>query len=171
MSGDRRRHYDDEFRKIALALIRQGVGSNALARRVCMPRQTAEKWVLLYRVGGEAALMAERGGNRTYDYETKLAATRDHVECGLTKVEVMAKYGIASVSLLERWCREYRAGGPEALLPKPKGRPKGAKSKPKPAPTREQLLEEEVTYLKAKVAYLEKVRALLASKSPTGTNR
>ena len=49
-------------------------------------------------------------------------------------------HGIASVAPLERWCREYRAGGPEALGPRPKGRPRGSKSKPKPEPTREQEL-------------------------------
>ena len=100
-----------------------------------------------------------------YVGETKVAAARDHVENGLTKAEVMAKYAIASIAPLERWCREYRAGGPEALGPKPKGRPRGSKSKPKPEPTREQELAEQVAYLKAKVAYLEKLRALRAQKS------
>ena len=66
---------------------------------------------------------------------------------------------------MERGGREYRAGGPEALRPKPKGRPRGSKSKPKPEPTREQELAEQVAYLKAKVAYLEKLRALRAQKS------
>ena len=42
---------------------------------------------------------------------------------------------------------------------------KGSKSRPKPKPTREQELAEQVAYLKAKVAYLEKLRALRASKS------
>ncbi len=105
------------------------------------------------------------GGSRRYDWETKVAAARDHVENGLTKTEAMARHGIASIASLERWCRDYRSGGPEALRPKPKGRPKGAKSKPKPEPTREQELAEQVAYLKAKVAYLEKLRALRASKS------
>ncbi len=100
-----------------------------------------------------------------YVGETKVAAARDHVENGMTKTEVMAKYAIASIAPLERWCREYRAGCPEALRPKPKGRPKGAKTKPRPKPTREQELAEQVAYLKAKVAYLEKLRALRASKS------
>lgn len=68
----------------------------------------------------------------------------------------MAMHGIASVTPLERWCREYRAGGPEALGPRPKGRPRGSKSKPKPEPTLEQELAEQVAYLKAKVTYLEK---------------
>ena len=83
----------------------------------------------------------------------------------MAKTEVMAKYAIASVAPLERWCREYRTGGPEALRPRPKGRPRGARSGPKPKPTREQELAEEVAYLRAKVAYLEKVRALRARKS------
>ena len=97
-------------------------------------------------------------GSRRYDWETKVAAARDHVENGMTKTEVIAKYAIASIAPLERWCREYRAGGPEALRPRPKGRPK-------PEPTREQELAEQVAYLKAKVAYLEKLRALRADKS------
>ncbi|NMM98066.1 transposase [Bifidobacterium sp. DSM 109959] len=116
--------------------------------------------------------MGEHKGNKAYDYETKLAAARDHVERGLTKAEVMARYGIASITALERWCLEYRTGGPEALRPKPKGRPRGAKSKPKSAPDRERELEEEENaYLKAKVVYLGKVNALLAERSATGTER
>mgnify|MGYP002224281284 CR=1 FL=1 len=68
----------------------------------------------------------------------------------------MAKYGIASIAPLNRWCRDYRTGGEEALRPKLKGRPKGVKSKPKPKPTREHELAEENAYLRAKVAYLKK---------------
>ena len=83
-----------------------------------------------------------------YVGETKVAAARDHVENGLTKAEVMAMHGIASVTPLERWCREYRAGGPEALGPKPKGRPKGSGS-PAKEMTREQELERRVRKLEA----------------------
>ena len=163
MREDRRSRYDDGFRREALALIKAGAGRDALARRLAMPRWTAEKWIILYRSGGEEAIMG--GGGRRYDWETKVAAARDRVENGMTKTEVMAKYAIASIAPLERWCREYRAGGPEALRPRPKGRPKGSKSRPRPEPTREQELAEQVAYLKAKVAYLEKLRALRAQKS------
>lgn len=164
MREDRRKRYDDGFRREALRLIKAGMGCESVARRLAMPRQTAEKWILLYRSNGEDAVMGSTG-SRLYDWETKVAAARDHVENGLTKTEVMAEHGIASITALERWCREYRAGGADALRPKPKGRPKGAKSKPKPEPTREQELAEEVAYLKAKVAYLEKLRALRANRS------
>ena len=143
MREDRRRRYDDGFRREALELIKSGAGKDTLARRLAIPVYTARHWIMLYRSGGEEAVMGG-GGSRRYDWETKVAASRDHVENGLTKAEVMAMHGIASVTPLERWCREYRAGGPEALGPRPKGRPKGSKSKPKTEPTREQELAERV---------------------------
>ena len=142
MREDRRRRYDDGFRREALELIKSGAGKDTLARRLAIPVYTARNWIMLYRSGGEEAVMG--GGGRRYDWETKVAASRDHVENGLTKAEVMAMHGIASVTPLERWCREYRAGGPEALGPRPKGRPRGSKSKPKTEPTREQELAERV---------------------------
>ena len=155
MREDRRRHYDDGFRREALELIKAGAGKGVLAGRLAIPAYTARNWIRLYRSGGEEAVMGSNGSRR-YDWETKVAAARDRVEGGMTKTEVMARYGVASVTALQRWCREYRAGGAEALRPRPKGRPKGARSKPKPKPTREQELAEQVAYLKAKVAYLEK---------------
>ena len=164
MCEGRRGRYDDGFRREALKLIRAGVGCKSLARRLAMPVHTAKQWVMLYRSGGEEAVMGSRG-NRRYDWETKVAAARDHVENGLTKTEVMAEHGIAGIATLGRWRREYRAGGADALRPKPEGRPKGSRSRPKPEPTREQELAEQVAYLRAKVAYLEKLRALRANKS------
>ena len=143
MREDRRRRYDDGFRREALELIKSGAGKDTLARRLAIPVYTARNWIGLYRSNGEEAVMGG-GGSRRYDWETKVAAARDHVENGLTKTEVMAMHGIASVTPLERWCREYRAGGPEALGPRPKGGPRGSKSKPKPEPTREQELAERV---------------------------
>lgn len=59
MREDRRSRYDDGFRREALALIKAGAGRDALARRLAMPRQTAEKWIILYRSGGEEAIMGE----------------------------------------------------------------------------------------------------------------
>ena len=100
--------------RVVADLIRGGAGRRSLARRLGVPVSTAGKWVLSYRFGGEAALMGEREGNRRYDYETKLAAVRDHVEHGLTKAEVMEKYRIAGPAPLERWCREYRSGAGRA---------------------------------------------------------
>lgn len=64
MREDRRSRYDDGFRREALALIKAGAGRDALARRLAMPRQTAEKWIILYRSGGEEAIMGGGGKQR-----------------------------------------------------------------------------------------------------------
>ena len=160
---DRRRHYDDGFRREALELIKAGAGKGVLAGRLAIPAYTARNWIRLYRSGGEEAVMGSNGSRR-YDWETKVAAARDRVEDGMTKTEVMARYGVASVTALQRWCREYRAGGAEALRPRPKGRPKGARSKPKPKPTREQELAEQVAYLKAKGKAKSETRARFEAK-------
>lgn len=41
MREDRRRHYDDGFRREALELIKAGASGNTLARRLAIPVYTA----------------------------------------------------------------------------------------------------------------------------------
>ena len=72
MREDRRRRYDDGFRREALELIKSGAGGNTLARRLAIPVYTARNWIGLYRSNGEEAVM-EGGGSRRYDWETKVA--------------------------------------------------------------------------------------------------
>ncbi len=78
MREDRRKRYDDGFRHEALGLIKAGAGKHFLARRLAMPVQTAEKWIMKYRSNGEDAVMGAKG-KRSYDWGTKVAAARDHV--------------------------------------------------------------------------------------------
>ncbi|OPG86745.1 IS3 family transposase, partial [Bifidobacterium breve] len=56
MREDRRKRYDDGFRHEALGLIKAGAGKHFLARRLAMPVQTAEKWIMKYRSNGEDAV-------------------------------------------------------------------------------------------------------------------
>ncbi|OSH03065.1 transposase [Bifidobacterium adolescentis] len=95
MREDRRRRYDDGFRREALELIKSGAGKATLARRLAIPVYTARNWIGLYRSNGEEAVMGG-GGSRRYDWETKVAAARDHVENGLTKTEAMASKEIVA---------------------------------------------------------------------------
>ncbi len=75
MREDRRRRYDDGFRREALELIKSGAGKDTLARRLAIPVYTARNWIGLYRSNGEEAVMGG-GGSRRYDWETKVAAAR-----------------------------------------------------------------------------------------------
>lgn len=95
MREDRRRRYDDGFRREALELIKSGAGKDTLARRLAIPVYTARNWIGLYRSNGEEAVMGG-GGSRRYDWEMKVAAARDHVENGLTKTEAMASKEIVA---------------------------------------------------------------------------
>ncbi|WP_245865028.1 helix-turn-helix domain-containing protein [Eggerthella timonensis] len=60
----------------------------------------------------------------------------------------MAEFGIVSPNSFKKWLKAYRDDGPEALRPKHKGRPKGAKAEPR-AETREQELERRIQKLEA----------------------
>ena len=83
---------------------------------------------------------------------------------GLAKGDAMRRFGVASQTPLDRWCRLYREGGAEALLPRPKGRPKAGGAAPR---TREQELEERVRKLEAQVAHLKNPRPGLAGPALT----
>ena len=109
MREDRRRHYDDGFRREALELIKAGAGKGVLAGRLAIPAYTARNWIRLYRSGGEEAVMGSNGSRR-YDWETKVAAARDHVENGMTKTEAMARHGIASIVDWQRCVGRFLRG-------------------------------------------------------------
>ena len=49
-------------------------------------------------------------GSRRYDWETKVAAARDHVENGMTKTEAMARHGIASIVDWQRCVGRFLRG-------------------------------------------------------------
>ena len=133
-----------------------------------MSAETVREWQKMYRVIGRDGLVAMGAKRASYDYETKVGAARAVVDGGMSKPEVMVRFGIASATPLKQWCRLYREGGAQALKPKPKGRPKG--SVRAVAPTREEELEERVRKLEAQVAYLKKSIALKARRrSQTGT--
>ena len=162
--------HDRSTREPACGLFERGFGYEAAARRLGIPAKAVRKWQQTYRAVGRDGLLGMGKTQTTYDYETKVAAASAVVDGGMAKPEAMARFGIASASPLDRWCRLHREGGAEALRPRPKGRPRG--SGPKAAPrTREQELEREVRRLEAQVAYLKKSIALKAERRSRGGTR
>lgn len=155
--------YDVGLRLRAAELYDRGQGRASIAALLGIPEETVRKWLDIYRSVG-IEVLAMMGRKRTaYSFETKLAAVRAVVDEGMTKPEAMAKLGIASPSSFKKWLRAYREEGPEALRPKPKGRPRGSGS-PAGETTREQELERRVRKLEAENAYLKKSIALKAEK-------
>ena len=163
--------YDRSVRELACGLFDRGLGYDAAASHLGIPPEAVRKWQQTYRAVGRDGLLAMGETQRAYDYGTKVAAASAVVDGGMAKPEAMARFGIASRSPLDRWCRLYREGGADALRPKPKGRPRGSGAKAAPM-TREQELEREVRRLEAQVAYLKKSIALKAARdSARGSGR
>lgn len=133
-----------------------GAGWKAIASRFGVGRSTARQWVYAYRIFGKEALL--NGKKRSYSQSEKLEAVRLYLDDGLSKFQIMERLGIKSLSALERWIREFRAGGEDALAPKPRGR------KPKDSPayaTREEELEARIRELELEVEILKRFDALI----------
>ena len=137
-------------------LLDEGWGYRSIARATGVRDDAARKWAYAYRVFGKEALL--NGKRNAYTQEQKIEAVRLFMDEGLTKPQVMERMGVKSISALERWIREYRAGGPDALAPKPRGR------RPKPEKpvyaTREEELEARIRELELENAILKRIDAL-----------
>lgn len=176
MGVRRNKHHDDEVRRVAVELLETGASIARLVRVLGISRRTASRWRMSFRVFGKDAVMGN-DAYRRYDYQTRLGVARDHVDHGLSTAEVMAKYGVVSTTLVQNWCRLYRLGGADTLRAKPCGSrahrkelsasgetvTKGERVVSQPVASVAQLVDE-VEFLRARVAYLEKVRALQVSK-------
>ena len=163
-------NYSYEMRRRAADLIEEGHSYCVIASELAILKETAREWVCTFRSVGREVFLKMESSRRKYDYETKLAAVVDYVEGGFTRLEVMAKYGIVNKSCLRRWVQQYKEGGPDALQPKPKGRPRAAEDGNRRPKSREEELEEENRRLRAENAYLKKLRALEAEKLAPGRN-
>lgn len=120
--------YDVGMRLRAAELHDEGHGRAAIAALLGMPEETVREWLCTYRSAGIEVLAMMGKKHTAYSFETKLAAVRAVVDEGMTKPEAMEKFGIASPSPFKKWLKAYREEGPEALRPKPRGRPRGSGS-------------------------------------------
>jgi transposase-like protein len=105
-------------------------------------------------------------GKRAFSFEFKLAVVERFL-AGETATELAAEFGLSSPKLVKTWARTYRGEGADGLRPKPKGRPRVDQEKPPPVSGPEsgpgselERLRRENELLKAKVAYLGKLKAL-----------
>ena len=140
----------------AADLFEEGYGREAVAARLGVNEGTEKNWEHAYRALGKEALL--NGERLSYSQDLKLEAVRMFLDDGMTKSQIMEELGIKSKTALERWIREYRAGGAAALEPKPRGR------RPKPGKpayaTREEELEARVRELELENEILKRISAL-----------
>lgn len=144
------------------------VGFKSVAHQYGLAAPIVRRWVAWYRLHGVDGLSKK---SRRYSAEFKVSVLQRMWDNSLSQTQVAAVFNIGNSTSIGIWERRYLDGGIEAL-----SRPLRTKrenmeapiSKPDPKPsddkrTREELLDE-LLDLRAEVAYLKKLEALVQAK-------
>lgn len=149
-----------------------GMGVKRLAAHYGIARTQVRYWVALFEMHGQAGL--DRRPNRKPSAEFKLEVLERMWKENLSLTQATVLFNIRDPSVVAAWERLYKEGGITSLIPKPRGRRPAMNQPPEPrvqAPTsdedqtREELLKENAR-LRAEVAYLKKLDALVQAKKP-----
>ena len=156
-----RRSMSEEQRQAAVALFATGHGRNTVAAQLGVSPWAVRALEHRWRLRGAGALVM-KPTKQTYPFAVKQEIVQ-RVLAGETKIALAQEYGLSSPQLIARWLRVYRAEGDEGLRSKPPGRPKQDLAAPE---SDVEELHREIERLRAEVAYLGKLRALMASTRP-----
>lgn len=158
--------YNEQFK---LAVVQQYLtgpaGLKAIGREHGLDHVTVKRWVDWYRVHGLDGLKKKFSH---YSAEFKLSVLQHMWDNELSKGDTATAFNIRNPAILSVWERNYRSAGLDALLPRPRGKPKqmaAPTNKPAPPPDdenrpRDELLAE-LNHLRMENAYLKKLRALV----------
>lgn len=143
-------------RERLVELFEAGMGPGAASNRLNVGHGATEKFYNRWRLHGRLCLM-EKPTKTAHSFETKKEVVQRYL-AGETTMNLAAAFHLSSNTLVKTWVRAWHRGGDDALMPKPKGRPKGT-AKPEPLSEEEKLRRENKRLL-AEVAYLKKLRDL-----------
>lgn len=156
--------YETKFKlKVVESFLAGEGGAKLLARRWSVPEEKIRLWVSHYRLHGVAGLQPKRG---TYTAYFKLQVLSHQVREQLSSRQVAAIYDIRNPNQVVVWRRVFDDGGVAALEDRRQAHPMKA-DKPNPEPpntdsaSSNRALREEVERLRAEVAYLKKLEALV----------
>ena len=155
--------YDLDFKIKVIAYYRQGHTGAATAKKFNVNPQFVHKWVKQYQSGGIDAIKPKIS-KAYYSREFKHEVITTMLSQGLSQSEVALKFNISSPALISHWHKAYRLQGMSGLTSKRQGRTAMSKpyitDKPDDEKTAAEL-RRELEYLRAEVAYLKKLDALL----------
>jgi transposase len=161
--------YDEQFKlKIVQEYLNGPTGDKVMAKRYGVPSSMIKKWAELYRAHGQDGLKKKHS---SYSAEFKLSVLQCMWDNAWSFGQTAATFNIRHHAIVGVWERSYREGGFDALIPRPRGRPKqmpAPTTRPDPSPddekrTRDELLAE-LNQLRMENAYLKKLRALVQAK-------
>lgn len=155
-------YYTTEIKLKAVQMYRRGKGSTAIGRKLGVHQSQVQRWVNLYNANGAEGLSSH---NRYVPVEKKKEVVREVLDKCLSCEQTALNHGVGRSSLA-RWVAMVRQSGDIGVLERRErktGTKMGRPRKHEPQTELEKLkLENE--YLKAEVALLKKMQALLDSK-------
>ena len=158
--------YNLDFKLKVIAYYEQGHSGLAASNKFNVNPRFVRLWIKQYQSGGIDAIRPKTTKAK-YSSEFKLKVLTTMLQQGLSQSEVALKFNISSPALISHWHKAYRLQGMSGLTPKPKGRVTMSKPFITDKPDDEKTLAElkrENEYLRAEVAYLKKLDALLKEK-------
>ena len=152
----------EEKLKVVLGVVEKGMSFETAGKTIGACKKDATKWVKMYEEHGTAGLTMKKG---TYDGQFKISVIEYMHTNYLSCFETATKFGIPSHSTVGKWERIYYEEGREALFRDNRGRKRMSdKNKPNLDKKTEEDLLDEVQRLRAEVAYLKKLNALVSEK-------
>lgn len=163
--------YDADF-KLQLVeryLSSEDSGFKRLSKEYGIAPGTLQRWVASYQRHGAAGVNKK---STRYSAEFKLSVLQCMWKEELSYRQVAAQFNIRGGSIIGMWERQYHEGGLDALMSKPRGRTKKITMPESPTPVQApqtdtrtlEDLRKENEYLRAEVAYLKKLNALVRAK-------
>ncbi len=160
--------YKTEFKlQVVNSFLAGEGGAKLLARRWSVPEEKIRTWVSRYRLHGVDGLRPKRSA---YSAEFKLQVLSHQDRDQLASRRVAAIYDIRNPNQVVVWRRRLDEGDVQALQGKQQGHPSMKPERRCPAPPGKAStgsapdLREENERLRAEVAYLKKLQALIRSK-------
>lgn len=157
------RKHPIEERLLAVRKCLDGYSLNSVSCELGINRHYVKEWLLLYQQEGIKGL--QKRPSKRVDFVEKCKIVCEYAEKGVPLHRVSVKYHV-SHSAISRWMLLWKKGGYAALRTiKSKGRPvKMGRPKKQEPQTELERLRYENEYLRAEVALLKKVRALMEEK-------
>ena len=166
--------YTTDFKLAVVQRYLEGtMGYRMLAKHFKIPNHSlVERWVGFFRSHGKDGLIRKRS---SYDAAFKFSVLQHMWDNKLSMGQAATAFNIRRHATVGAWERAYQQGGMEALQPRPTRKPGMQPEQNKSEPvevednrSREELLDE-LLHLRAEVAYLKKLDALVRSQTQSKT--